>query len=185
MIEINGSAQRTFSFPAPRPLAYEYYSDFHRIVPFLPHISLIDQYAPHQFRLRYQATELGIYRVNIVADVQTVLDSTGHALSVTALAGQQPIADRASLTGATTQGYYTSHSLFTDRDGATVVDYRLQLRATFPTPNGLQLVPGSLLNQLAAGITRSRIQEILDAFIAQSIAAFPRWRAQQENGFGL
>ena len=185
MIEINGAAQRTFSFPAPRPLAYQYYSDFQRIVPFLPHISLLDQYALHQFRLRYQATELGGYRVNIVADVQTTLDPNCHTLSVTALADKPRVADTVSLTSVTTQGYYTSYSLFTDHDDETEVDYCLQLQATFPTLFGLQLMPGSLLNYLAASITRSRIQEILDAFIGQSIAAFPRWRAQQEKDFGL
>jgi hypothetical protein len=185
MIEIRGSAQRIFHFPAARPLAYEFYSDFNRIVPFLPHISLINSYGPHNHRLRYHATELGAYRVYIYADVQTTLDPDCQALVVTPLEEIERVKDEAGFTSVTTQGFYTSQSIFSDNATGTDVDYSLQLRAHIPTPFGLRLVPGGIMTHIANSITDGRIQEIIDAFIKRSIAAYPRWLAQKEKTGGI
>jgi hypothetical protein len=180
MIEIRGSAQRTFHFPAARPLAYDFYSDFNRIVPFLPHINLIDSYGPRSHRLRYHATELGAYRVYIYADVQTTLDPDYQALVVTPLAEIKRVKDEVGFTSVTTQGFYTSQSIFSDNATGTEIEYSLQLRAHIPTPIGLRLMPGGLMNHIANSITNGRIREIIDAFIERSIAAYPRWLAQKK-----
>jgi hypothetical protein len=185
MIEIRGSAQRVFHFPAARPLAYEFYSDFNRIVPFLPHISLIDSYGSHSHRLRYHATELGAYRVYIYADVHTMLDPDHQSLVVIPRENGQPVKDEAGFTSVTTQGFYTSQSIFSDNETGTEIEYSLQLRAQFPAPIGLRLMPGGLMNHIANSITNGRIQEIIDAFIKHSIAAYPSWLAQKERDRGI
>ena len=38
MIQVTGSRHRTFTFPAELPLAFTYYSDLGRILPYLPHL---------------------------------------------------------------------------------------------------------------------------------------------------
>jgi hypothetical protein len=43
------------------------------------------------------------------------------------------------------------------------------------------LIPGSVLNSIADNITNRRMNEIIDGFIALSIADFPRWQAEQSE----
>ena len=74
MIKVAGSVHRSFVFPAELPLAYAYYADIGRVLSYLPHICVARTYGPDQLRLLYHSTELGLYRIRIFADVQTLLE---------------------------------------------------------------------------------------------------------------
>ncbi len=64
MIQLAGSAHRSYLFPADLPAAFAYHCDLARSMRFLPHISIAERYAPDQFRLLYSAID-GLYRVRI------------------------------------------------------------------------------------------------------------------------
>ena len=52
-------------------------------------------------------------------------------------------------------------------------EVEVELQADLPTPSGLRFVPGRVLDKIANNITNGRVDEIINGFIAQSIAALP------------
>ena len=70
MLKIAGSNTRTFTFPADVPTAIEYYSNLTRLIAFLPHIELDEDYGDNKIRMIYSATEMGAYTISIYCDVQ-------------------------------------------------------------------------------------------------------------------
>ena len=180
MIKVAGSVHRSFVFPAELPLAYAYYADIGRVLSYLPHICVARTYGPDQLRLLYHSTELGLYRIRIFADVQTLLED-GQVLRVRSLDGQSPVEPEAGAQSATAQGYFTSESTFHDAGSQTRVEYKLQLRADLPTPLGLRIMPGLVIGSIARSITNRRIREIVEGFIDRSIDAFPHWFEELRN----
>lgn len=175
MIEVAGSYHRSFTFPAELPLAFTYYGDLGRILPYLPHILLVQAYRYDQFRMLYSTIELGMYRIRIFCDLQAQLDERGRALQIRPMKGVPRVKAKAGVKSATAQGYYSSKSVFHAADKETVIEYSLGLHANLPTPLGLRFMPGSMVNRIAHNITRWRIREIADGFIERSLDAFPFW----------
>jgi len=180
MIEVVGSASRSFIFPADLPMAYAYYGDVGRLLNYLPHIFLVRAYGPDRFRLLYSTTELGTYQIRIFADVQTTLDK-GWVIRVHPLDGIPPAEAEAGVNSSTAQGYFTSRSVFQEADSHTQIEYSLHLRAHLPPPLGLRLMPGMIVNRIAKSITNLRIREIVEGFIERSVDAFPYWLAEIGN----
>lgn len=174
MIQVSGSARRAFEFPGELPLAYAYYADVGRLLSYLPHICLVRAYAPDRFRLLYNSTELGLYQIRVFADVQTTLEE-GWVVRVRPLEGIPPVKARASIHSATTQGYFSSQSVFHDEGDQTRIEYSLQLQGQLPTPQGLRFMPGVVVGRIAKSITQMRIHEIADGFVERSCDAFPHW----------
>jgi len=180
MIRVAGSVHRSFVFPAELPMAYAYYADIGRVLSYLPHIYLARTYAPDQLRLLYHSTELGLYRIQIFADVQTLLED-GRVLHVQPLDSHSPVEAEAGTLSATAQGYFSSKSTFHDMGNQTKIAYTLRLRADLPTPLGLRAMPGLVVGGIARSITNKRIREITEGFIARSIDAFPQWLDELRN----
>ena len=183
MIQISGSHRRTFVFPAELPLAFTYYSDLGRVLPYLPHIFLVQAYRYDQFRMLYSTVELGMYQIRIFCDLEARLDDNTRTLFLQPLKGYPPAKPAAGSKSATGQGFFFSQSVFQAAGRQTKVDYNLQLQADLLSPLGLRLMPGGVVNRIAHNITRRRIREIADGFIERSIDAFPYWvdELQQEN----
>jgi hypothetical protein len=180
MIKVAGSARRSFIFPSELPWAYAYYADIGRVLAYLPHICLVRAYGPDRLRLLYSSTELGIYRIHITADVQTLLED-GRILRVRALEGMPPVQAVADGHSVTAQGYFSSTSIFYGEGSRTRIEYSLQLGASLPTPSGLRFMPDMVLNQIAGSITQTRMREIVAGFIERSIDVFPHWLAEMKN----
>jgi hypothetical protein len=174
VITLTGSVHRSFTFPANVPTTCAYYGDYQRLFRYLPHIHLVKVYAPNQFRLLYDTTELGMYRVQICCDLHAAFDQKTHALSLTPLTGVAPVRSSVTVTSLTAQGQYASVSTFRAAGDHTICDYRLELKATLPRPFGLSLMPNSMVNQIASNVTQWRIREIADGFIERSIEEFRR-----------
>ncbi len=138
MIRIAGSVHRSFLFPADLPTACAYFGDFNHIARYLPHIGLVKAYAPNHFRMLYHTTELGVYRVRIYCDLEARFDEKKHVLRVAPLDGHPPVKSRVTINSLTSQGTYTSESVFRAGGGRTRVDYHLVLKARLPKPLGLK-----------------------------------------------
>lgn len=179
MIKISGSASQSFTFPADRITAYEYYSDLGRLLDYLPHIYLVHQNGHNRLRAMYNTLELGSYRIKILCDLYPVLDEGKRILRVNSTISPPEIEPKAGLTSAATRGSFTIESHFDDQEEQTRIDYRLWLRANLPTPLGLRVVPGRVMKQIADRITMWRIREIVDGFVQDSIASFPHWQSEQ------
>jgi hypothetical protein len=180
MLKVSGSARRAFTFPAELPVAYAYYADVGRVLSYLPRICLVRAYGPDRFRLVYRSTELGVYDVRIFADVQTRLEE-GWVLRVAPLNNSSPLKDRADTHTTSTQGYFSSRSVFYDEGAQTRIEYNLKLRGDLPTPRGLRFMPGFMVDRIAATITGIRMAEIVAGFIERSVDAFPDWLAEMQN----
>lgn len=182
MIKIAGSAQRSFIFPAELPMAYAYYSDLGRILNYLPHICLVQTYTYDRFRVLYNTLELGAYHIRIFCDLQAVMGGDKEqVLRIHPLQGVKPIKPESGLNTTTTQGVFSMESVFGDKGAQTQIDYNLQLEAKLPTPLGLRLVPGGVVDSIAESIMEMRIHEIAEGFVDRSIEAFPHWLAELEK----
>jgi hypothetical protein len=177
MIEVVGSSRRSFVFPATLPTAYSYYADVGRLLSYLPHVCLVHAYGPDRFRLRYNATELGVYRICIYADVQTTLEDE-WAVRIHPLSPPSPVQAQADALSCVAYGYFSSHSEFHAEEDQTRIKYSLKLHARLPAPLALRIMPGKALNRIARGITQMRIHETSDGFIERSVDAFPHWLAE-------
>jgi len=178
MIQVSGYETRSFIIPAELPMAFAYYSDLGRILTYLPHISLVRAYSHDQFRVLYSTMELGIYHIRIFCDLQACIDERERSLILQPMTDVPQVHPSAGAKSATTQGYYRSKSVFRDTGSATSIEYSLELEAALPTPLGLRLAPGHVVNRVAHDITLRRTREIADGFVERSIDAFPGWLAE-------
>ncbi|HZY41225.1 MAG TPA: hypothetical protein VFF59_04405 [Anaerolineae bacterium] len=174
MIKLAGSARRTYLFPVVLPRAFGYHCDLARSMRFLPHISVVEHYAPDQLRLLYSATESGLYRVKIFCDVLITVDQANHRLRLGPLTGHPPVKNEVRLNAMTCQGHYDSETIFAAAGQQTQIEYRLNLRASVPKPLTLRLIPNALMDGAAHNIMHLRIAEIMGSFIDQSIRAYAR-----------
>ena len=185
MIKITGTTHQTFHFPADLSAATTYYSDFTRILHYLPHIQLITTYNPGQFRVMYHTLELNVYRVRIYCDMQIYYEEATRTLHVTPLAGKPPVKSAATVHALTAQGYFASQSIFHERGDHSLVDYRLSLEARLPRPFGLALMPERVIEQIARNITDWRIHEIAGGFVKRSIQEYRQPAAWPVSRSGL
>jgi hypothetical protein len=172
MIQLAGSAYRSYLFPADLPAAFAYHCDLARSMRFLPHISIVERYAPDQLRLLYSAID-GLYRVRIYCDVLIVVDQPNYRLRIDPLTGHAPVKNEVGLNAMTCQGHYDSESVFSTAGHQTQIEYHLNLRATVPVPITLRLIPTTLISGAAHNILHSRTAEIMNSFIDQSLRAYP------------
>ncbi len=181
MIQVVGTTQLSFMFPASRPTAYAYYLDMQRIAQSLPHIQFISANADHSYRLAYNTIELGAYHIRIICDVQAEVDTTWQLLRFLPIEQNPPVATQSGFNSATARGYYYSVSRFFDEGSQTRVEYQLDLKADLPTPLALRVVPEKVLNKISYSITNWRIKEIAGGFIEDSIARFPQWQQEMSG----
>ena len=173
MINIAGSTQRSFIFPAGLDAAIDFYADIGRILHYLPHISIINKYDQQSYRMLYRTAELSLYRVSIYCDLAAELDLENHRLLIKPFhAPSPPIQARAGLYYLVSQGYFSSTSTFKPAREGTRVDYELELAAEMPMPHAIRLMPDGIVESLANSIMQKHMQEIIDGFIARSIRAY-------------
>ena len=174
MIQLAGSAHRSYLFPADLPAAFAYHCDLARSMRFLPHISIVERYAPDQLRLLYSAAESGLYRVRIYCDVRITADQPNYRLRIGPLTGHTPVKNEVGLNAMTCQGYYDSESTFSAAGHQTQIESRLNLWANVPLPITLRLIPAALISRAAHNILHLRTAEIMGSFIDQSRRAYSR-----------
>jgi hypothetical protein len=172
MITIAGSVHRSFKFPGHLEAAFDYYADIRRTLNMLPHISIVRQYAADQFRMMYSTTELGVYRVRMLCDIQVELDREACVLRIQPMPNSLPVTVEAGVYSLTGQGFFASQSLFRNTGEHTQVEYRFRLSAELPVPFGIRFMPESVLNGIASSITQWRIEEIVDGFIQRSVETY-------------
>jgi len=170
MIKINSRTKRSFLFPAEPTQTFQYYSDFACIFGYLPHIHLLQSSPNGQYHLRYQATELGIYRITIHCHVQTHLDQAARVIRISPVNGAKDVKTRTGLQSLVASGSYTSESRFSGENGKTLIEYSLEISAEVPKPLGMRFVPVSFVNRIANNIAHARMDEIIESFIERSIA---------------
>ncbi|MCI0520062.1 MAG: hypothetical protein L0Z70_07350 [Chloroflexi bacterium] len=173
MLQLAGSFQRSFFFPADLQTALSFYSQFKRILPYLPHITLVRAFGSDQFRLLYATTELGLYQVRLYCDLRAAVDPEAYVLSTTpASLDASPVKAEVGLHHLTAAGFYSSESIFHAHGEKTRIDFGLKLWGSLPTPIALRLMPDSVLHSMAANIAQWRMREIAEGFIDRSIQAY-------------
>ena len=172
MVNISGSVQRSFLFPADIDTALNYYSNLHRTFSFIDHISIMHHHGDEEYRMVYHATELGIYRVRIFCDIRAEVDCHQSELRVHSLDHYPPMSSKAGIYSLSSQGSYNSRSIFKANGDQTEIKYDLQLNASLPIPIGLRFMPEQVIGQIANNITQWRITQIAENFIDRSLRAF-------------
>ncbi len=170
MITLAGSSCLSFQFPANLPAAFAYYARLRRTLALLPHISLVTEYGPLQYRMLYATVELGLYQVCLVCDIQATIDEAENVLRIEPFEGWPPVKASATLSALTAPGYYRSQSRFIPLEAnRTQIDYQLKLDAALPTPLLDRIMPTPVLNGIAHSIAAGRIHEIAHGYIQRSI----------------
>ena len=182
MIKVGGSTRRDFIFPTTVEHAIAFYDDLDRIVSCLSHISMVEKFADNEMRVMYNTKELGTYQIHIYSDLQTAVDYKEKVLYVSAANNRPPADSHSSFNSCGRPGVFRSTSRFMPFGGHTRVIYEVELRADLPTPSGLRFVPGRVLDKIANNITNGRVDEIINGFISQSIAALPIFLAERGVG---
>jgi hypothetical protein len=173
MIKIRGSVHRSFLFPADLPTAFAFYSDVRRILHYLPHISMVKEYTDTSYRMLYNSTELGIYRVNIYCDLIAELKQNEYTLVISPLNGlSYPVKAAAGIYSLVSHGYFSSTSVFHPDNGKTQVDYYLEIHSELPVPLAMRLVPAGILESIANNLAHWRMDEIAGGFIDRSLRAY-------------
>lgn len=178
MIHVSGSVSRSFIFPAQREVASAYYRDFNQVVKHLSLISMNKVLGADRFRVMYNSTELGVYKIKIYCDVQTLFDPVENVLVVQTFDDHPKIPAKSGWNSSEAHGAFASQSVFYEEGEQTRIEYRLHLRAAVPPPLGLRLVPEGVLNQIADNITAWRMDAIIDRFVEDTI------RDYRKNGLG-
>jgi hypothetical protein len=172
MIQISGSKQRLFTFPASLQAAFAYYSDIPRSISFLPHISLVRTFEPSQYRLLYSSIESGLYRVKVYCDVCAILDKEKRFIHIQPSDENPPVKSESGVYSMTSQGYFDSEVTFSASGNQTRVEYSIRMAASLPVPLSLRLIPNALLNGSAQKKLSLHTDEIIDRFIERSTGAF-------------
>jgi hypothetical protein len=180
MIKLNGAAQREFQFAADTPTAMQYFGMLSRMVQYLPHIELVEEYSPNQVRVCYSTLELGAYTINIITDLECQVDSENLSIFIRPLKGKEPVEGEASLNSTIGYGYFTSVAYLEDNGSETSIDFRLKMAANLPRPRGLRMMPGRVVNRIASSISQGRVNEIMDGFMTNAVESFPAWLEKQK-----
>lgn len=178
MIKLTGSIQRAFIFPAAPDITLSYYSELIRVAQFMPYISLVHTYSPHQIRALYQSIELGSYTIKIYTDLEGKIDITKQTISVypIKIENNNPIEEKATLRETVGHGLFAINAQLFDLGSQTRIEATLRLEASLERPRGMNLMPKRVVNRLANGITSNRIKEMADGFIKNSIDFFEEWQ---------
>ncbi|MCP4361853.1 MAG: hypothetical protein GY796_27895 [Chloroflexi bacterium] len=179
MLKITGTVQRTFIFPADFHSALIYYSELTRVAQFMPHISLVHIYAPHQIRTMYETDELGAYTIRIFTDLEGKIDPKAGTVSVypVKIPTATPIQVEANMRETIGQGLFSIEATLFDLGDQTRMEAVLRLQASLKQPRGMKMMPKRVVNRIANGITKNRMREMADGFIKTSIEAFPEWQS--------
>jgi len=178
MIKLTGSIQRVFIFPAVPDITLIYYSELIRVAQFMPYISLVHTYAPHQIRALYESVELGSYTVKIYTDLEGKIDKSNQTISVfpIKLSNSNPIQPKASSRETIGHGLFAIEAQLFEFSGQTRIEAQLRLEAILERPRGMNLMPKRVVNRLAKGIANNRIREMADGFIKNSTEFFTEWQ---------
>jgi hypothetical protein len=179
VIAIAGSARRAYLFPAPLEPAFRFNADVDRMLRLLPHIVVLAAPRESERRLCYQATEGGLYRVRIYCTVTVQVDERAREIHIRPL--DDPAREEAGFRSMSGAGRYESLTRFRTHGDGTRIEYGLKLSARLPTPGSLQLLPDGLVQARAKRRFRTRLEEILEGFARQSIAAY-RADSERTNG---
>jgi hypothetical protein len=182
MINLTGSINRAFIFPALPKAALTYYSDISRVAAFLPHIHLVHAYNHHQIRMLYETVELGTYTIQIYSDLECSVDWDNMLLKVypVKIETAAPIKPETSLRHSTGTGLFGIDTQFYDLGEQTRIEYTIRLKAELERPLGMRLMPKRVVSRIAQGITDGRVREIADGFIKKSMDAFPEWQTNNQ-----
>jgi hypothetical protein len=180
MIKVTGSITRAFIFPASTKDTLIYYSDLPRIIQYMPHINLVEDYGNNEVRVLYKTVELGAYTIRIYCDMRGQVDETNKQLIISPLQSALPVEANATASISTAQGVFGLQANLFDLDDHTRAEYHIQLQAVMPRPLGMRLMPKRVVNRIAQNVASSRIREIADGFIKASIDAYPDWAAANQ-----
>ncbi len=174
MIQITGSIQRTFIFPAPAAETLTFFSELVRVAQFMPHISLVHTYAPDQIRVLYESVELGSYTIRIYTDLEGKIDGKAQTISVypVKIPTATPIETTCTMRETVGYGLFAIDAQLFELDEQTRIEATLRLEARLEQPRGMNLMPKRVINRIAKGITDHRMREMADGFIKTSLAAY-------------
>ena len=181
MIKLNGAAQREFQFASDVNTVMQYFGGLSRMVHYLPHLELLEEYSPTEVRVQYTSLELGAYAINIITDLECLVDADNLTIILRPLKGKAPVKGEAKLNSTIGYGYFTSAAYLENSGSGTLIDFRLKMAANLPRPRGLRMMPGRVVNRIASSISQGRVNEIIDGFMADAIDSFPAWLAEQET----
>lgn len=183
MIKIASSVKLSFMFPASWETAFEFYSDFPRMVEHLLHIDLVptDSLTKSEYRLWYHTIELGRYHIHVFCDIRLELDPVNRTIEIVPIQNFPPIETKVTINSTATRGNFSSTGRFIPAGDETRIEYILRLDAKPPKPKGMRFVPGRIVDGVAQNITSNRVKEIAEGFISHSVQAFPAWYDTQER----
>ncbi|NJN53702.1 MAG: hypothetical protein HC804_02455 [Anaerolineae bacterium] len=174
MIQISGSIQRSFIFPAEIAETLDFFSELIQVTQFMPHITLEHVYAPNQIRAMYESVELGAYTIRIFTDLEGKVDEEAQTISVypVQIPTAVPVQAGATMRETVGQGLFAIQAQLFDLEDQTRIEANLRLQAELEQPRGMNLMPKRVVNRIAQGITDHRLREMADGFIRTALDTY-------------
>lgn len=180
MIKLNGTVQQAFAFPADPHTTFSFFRDLNRVVHFLPHIELVEEYGPNELRVLYSSVELGTYTISAISDLVCMPDQDNMAIFIQPLKGKEPVEGEASLSATLGYGYFASAAYMEPDGDNTHIEFSLKIVANLPRPRGMRMMPGRVVNRIASTMSDARVREIAQGFMARAIEEYPAWLHAQK-----
>lgn len=169
MLQISVSSYRVFDIYCDLARVEQHLLDFDRVLEDLPALKVTNVWGPHQYRIAYSAVIAGVYRVELLSDLQVAMDTENHVLAVLPLQGQPPVPARVTMRSLTGQGQYTSTMALQYRQDRTVVTYDVGISASIPKPLRLHLLPDVIARNAVEAVVKRRLDDITNLFILRTV----------------
>jgi hypothetical protein len=186
MLNITGTIQRAFIFPAPLDIALRYYSNLVQLAEYMPHIHLVHVYSPTEIRTLYETVELGSYTIRVYSDLAMSTNWDQRKLHVfpVRIESAPIIEEIATMRESTGTGLMAIDADFSPlENGQTHIEYNIRMKANLQRPAGMRMMPKRVVNRIAQSVTESRLSEMVDGFIKISLDEFESWQRTQKQLF--
>lgn len=184
MLKFSGSSDRTFSFPAPRPQAFEFFAKIERIVSLIADIEItaVSSSDPGVVRLSYTSNEMGVYEVRTICDVLTQIDPKTFEIRLipASAADFPPVNGEMTPRRSVSTGEINATLTCMDDNGeTTMIRYQFAMISKVPVVGMMRFVPLRPIEEMVQNLINSRLKEQVDQFINNAIKVYSTQQEEQ------
>ncbi|MFV9503166.1 MAG: DUF1997 domain-containing protein [Oscillochloridaceae bacterium umkhey_bin13] len=173
-IDLGGEAMHVFRFAGPADLAYSYFCDVPAVFRLLPDALDCFAYGIDRYRLIVGANDGHGHGMAAVFDLKAHHEP-GHAIRLVPSDDGPPF----NIAGIAFAGSLAAEAVFIpQRNGATCVEYTVEIDLSIPIPAVLNLMPTPFLQNLGERAMEFKMTQMIGGFTRGVTADFHAWIAE-------
>lgn len=179
VVDLGGQAIHTFSFNAPLPLVFDYFTDIPSIFTFLPDVIDVHPYSPNTCRVIVGSSDIFGFNMAGIFDLEIVLDQDRSIHLIPANDGPA-----VRMKGFTFPGDLWIETTFEPYEEGTVVEFSLEVSLTIPLPGPLRKMPRPFVQQLGERAMEFKMSHMITGFVRHveiDFERFARWSTTSDS----